>query len=222
MLVLVGFETSGMIRQRLRNAGVNAYSCDTLPADDNSKFHFQCDIWKIAEQFDWDFGIFHPPCTYLTNAAAWAFTDPPYHQKVKPGTLVGQDRRDARERALEDVTRLMKLPYPHIIENPRGYIGSMIRKADQIIQPYQFGDDASKATCLWFSKGLKHTAPTKRIKGRLVNYKGKIVERWSNQTDSGQNKLTPSKDRWKERSKTYPGIADAIVKIVLDHRDFIL
>jgi hypothetical protein len=100
----------------------------------------------------------------------------------------------------------MAAPIPRIaIENPIGCIGTRIRPADQIIQPYEYGDDASKATCLWL-KGLSLLRPTARVAGRIVDGK----ERWANQTDSGQNRLAPSADRWKLRSTTYPGIAAAM------------
>jgi hypothetical protein len=97
------------------------------------------------------------------------------------------------------------------IENPVSCISSRIRKPDQIIQPYDFGDDASKKTCLWLEGLPKLTVdPSKRLPGRMVMYGGRMVERWSNQTDSGQNRLPPSADRWKVRSKTYDGIASAM------------
>jgi hypothetical protein len=108
-------------------------------------------------------------------------------------------------------------------------MSSLWRKPDQIIQPYEFGEDASKATCLWL-KGLPLLRPTKFIEPRMVccgmvlpSEVGKYgcpncfgdntaKPRWENQTDSGQNKLTPSENRWKERARTYPGIADAIAR----------
>jgi len=210
MRVLIGYESSGTVREAFRALGHDAWSCDLQPADDGSPHHFQCSVWDVTGQ-SWDMAIFHPPCTYLTISAAWAFSDGPYHQKVKPGTLVGQARREARDAALDDVRRLMALPYPKAIENPIGAISKAIRKPDQIIQPHQFGDDASKATCLWLDS-LPALVPTCRIPGRAVEWpkgSGKTVERWSNQTDSGQNKLPPSDTRWKSRSKTYPGIAAA-------------
>ena len=83
-----------------------------------------------------------------------------------------------------------------------------VARADQIIQPYEFGEDASKATCLWL-KGLPPLRPTRRVPGRIVTRNGKKVERWGNQTDSGQNRLPPSADRWKQRARTYQGWADA-------------
>lgn len=91
------------------------------------------------------------------------------------------------------------------LENPVSIISSRIRKPDQIIQPHQFGHDASKATCLWL-KNLPKLAPTETVPPRIIDGKS----RWGNQTDSGQNKLAPSADRWKIRSTTYQGIADAM------------
>jgi hypothetical protein len=207
MRVIVGMETSGAVRQLLRSRGVDAWSVDLLPSEDDSPYHIQGDVFEVLyRDRDWTWGLFHPDCTYLTNSAAWAFKDGPYHQRVKPGTLVGAERREAREQAIAQVKQLMALPFPHAIENPIGAISTRIRRPDQIIQPYQFGDDASKATCLWL-KQLPKLVPTCYIEPRIVNGKS----RWANQTDSGQNRLSPSKDRWRERSRTYPGIADAIV-----------
>jgi hypothetical protein len=204
MRVLIGYESSGTVREAFRALGHNAWSCDLQTADDGSPYHYQCDIWEVVSQ-QWDMAIFHPSCTFLTISAAWAFTDGPYHQQVKPETLVGQARRDARDQALDDVRRLMALPYPKAIENPIGAISKAIRKPDQ------FGDDASKATCLWLDR-LPKLEPTCHVPGRIVEWpkgSGKMVERWGNQTDGGQNKLTPSASRWKDRSKTYAGIANA-------------
>ena len=110
------------------------------------------------------------------------------------------------EDALGLVRLFMDAPIERIaIENPVSVISSRIRKPDQIIQPYQFGHDASKKTCLWL-KNLPTLKPTQLVEPRMVNGR----PRWSNQTDSGQNKLPPSKDRWKLRSKTYEGIAQAM------------
>jgi len=94
------------------------------------------------------------------------------------------------------------------LENPKGCIGTRIRKSDQIIQPYEYGDDASKQTCLWLH-GLPKLVPTKYIEPRITK-DGK--KRWENQTDSGQNREGPSEDRWAIRSLTYQGIADAMAQ----------
>jgi hypothetical protein len=204
MRVLVGMEYSGRVRAAFRALGHDAWSCDYGPSEDKSPFHIQGDVFDHLGD-GWDIGIFHPTCTYLTCSAEWAYGDGPYHQKVKPGTLVGAARREARERAIEDVQRLLHSCIPcKAIENPRGVLSSRIRKPDQTIQPFEFGDDASKATCLWLEN-----LPPLIATCRVPRGSGKVVERWSNQTDSNQNKLPPSEDRWKERSRTYPGIAAA-------------
>lgn len=139
--------------------------------------------------------IAHPPCTYLCSSGLhWNSRVPERQQKT--------------EEAIEFVKELLAAPIPHIaLENPVGCLSSRLRKPDQIIQPYEFGEDASKKTCLWL-KNLPLLVPTKYVEPRIVNGK----PRWSNQTDSGQNKLPPSKDRWAKRSITYQGIADAMAK----------
>ena len=146
----------------------------------------------------WDLMIAHPPCTYLCSSGL-------HWNKRKP------ERQQKTEEALEFVKLLMNAPIQKIaIENPIGCIGTRIRKADQIIQPYQFGEDASKSTCLWL-KDLPKLKPTKLIAPRIiVGRYGFTTKRWGNQTDSGQNRLGPSEDRWKIRSATYRGIADAM------------
>lgn len=165
--------------------------------------------------------IAHPPCTYLASSGLhWNHRTPGRAEKTEAGLALVRD--------------LMAAPIERIaIENPVGCIGTRIRKADQIIQPYQFGDDASKATCLWL-KGLSPLRPTGYAQPRLVckgcgNTRpaleafghgcgacgaeaGLFVPRWANQTDSGQNRLAPSADRWKLRSTTYPGIAAAMAR----------
>lgn len=215
--VLIGYSCCPLTLEAFERAGCEAWTCDLLPSRGRADRHLQCNVWDIARD-RWDVALFHPMCTYLTGSAAWAFSDPDYdrypgvgyHQRVRPETLTGQARRDAREQALDNFRRLLALPYPKVIENPAaGFVSKAIRPADQIIQPYEYGDDASKATGLWTDR-LPKLRPTKRVQGRMVLHNGKMVERWANQTDSGQNRLSPGEDRWLERSKTYPGIADAL------------
>lgn len=190
--IIIGCEESGRIRRAFRALGHDAYSCDLEDSEDNSPYHIKGDVLKVLRD-GWDLGIFHPPCTFLTVAGL-------FRNKGNP------ERQRKTDLALEFVRKLLNAPIPRIaLENPISCISTQIRKPDQIIQPYQFGDDASKATCLWL-KNLPKLVPTKRVAGRMVNGK----ERWSNQTDSGQNRLGPSPDRAKLRSKTYPGIALAI------------
>lgn len=216
MKVLIGYSRCPITVTLLRQRGIEAYTCDLLPAE--HPWHIQADIWSVVG-FPWTWAIFHPMCTYLTCSAAWAFNDPDferypgvgYHQRVKPGTLTGAERREARREALETVRRLLAMPYPKAIENPAtSFISKAIRKPDQVIQPWQFGDDASKGTGLWLDRlPPLQVDPAKRCAGRMVCHNGKQVERWANQTDSGQNRISPSEDRWLERSETYPGIAAA-------------
>jgi len=219
MRVLIGFSRCPITVTLLRQRGVEAWTCDLREA--HHPWHIQADIWTVASQ-SWDWGIFHPMCTYLTCSAAWAFKDPDfarypgagYHQRVQPGTLTGAARREARERALADVRRILDLPYPKAIENPAtSFISKAIRPPDQVIQPYQFGDDASKGTGLWLDMLPPLVIdPDARCPGRIVTHNGRPVERWANQTDSGQNRVTPSADRWLERSATWPGIARAFTQ----------
>lgn len=230
-IVFVGMETSGTFRRAFQALGHETYSCDVLPSEDDGEEmvysadnlplgrHLVGDVFECLDNL-WatdlwpDLAIFHPSCTWLTGSAAWAFGDGPYHQKVKPGTLVGAARREARDKALDQVRRIMALPIRRkVIENPVGAISSHIRKPLQITQPYEFGDDASKKTCWWYlgkdNDDLRDmivpTDPAQRVPGRIVNG----VERWANQTDSGQNRLSPGLDRWKDRSRTYSGFPAA-------------
>ena len=184
-------EYSGAVRDAFRARGHDAMSCDLLPTDVPGP-HYQGDVFNVIGD-GWDLMIAHPPCTYLSSFGLhWN------------GRVEG--RAAKTEDALAFVRALLNAPIARIaVENPVGCIGTRIRKADQTIQPHQFGDDASKATCLWL-KGLPLLTPTAHVPGREVN--GRF--RWANQTDSGQNRLAPSADRWKLRSATFPGIAAAM------------
>lgn len=207
MRVLIGYSACQLTRLAFEQHGHDVWTCDLLPARGGSDKHLQCDVWHALRSQDWDMAVLHPMCTYLTVSAAWAYGDGPYHQKVKPGTLVGAERREARDEALYNFRHLLNLPFPVAIENPaRSFVCTAIRPPDQVIHPYQFGDDASKATGLWLTKGLPPLRPTAFVEPRWING----LPRWANQTDSGQNRLSPSDDRWLERSKTYPGIAAAV------------
>lgn len=189
--VLVACEYSGAVRDAFRAHGHDAMSCDLLPSDGPGP-HYQGDVRDIIGQ-GWDLMVAHPPCTYLSvSGMHW--------------TKRGLRDPQLTEDALAFVRLLMDAPVPRIaIENPISVISSRIRKPDQIIHPYQFGHDASKATCLWL-KGLPPLQPTQTIEPRIVNGR----RRWGNQTDSGQNRLSPSPDRWKLRSATFSGIAQAM------------
>jgi hypothetical protein len=191
--VLVACEYSGTVRDAFLKQGIYAMSCDLLPSDaTTSGDHYQGNVFDILDH-GWDLLIAHPPCTFLCSSGLH------WNKRV-------EGRQQKTEEALEFVQALMDASIQRIaIENPIGCISTRIRKPNQTIQPYQFGHDASKATCLWL-KNLPLLQPTKFIEPRVVNGKN----RWANQTDSGQNRLPPSKDRWKIRSETYSGIADAM------------
>ena len=190
--VLVACEYSGAVRDAFIRAGHYAASCDILPSESPLGDHYQCDVLDILDH-GWDLMIAHPPCTYLCASGL-------HWNKRRP------ERAQQTEDALDFVRRLLDAPIDRIaLENPIGCISTRIRKPDQTIQPHQFGHDASKATCLWL-KGLPLLTPTDQIAPRLVDGR----KRWGNQTDSGQNKLPPSADRWKIRSETYQGIAEAM------------
>lgn len=203
--VLIGCETSGRTRDAFIRAGHDAISCDLLPTDVAGP-HYQGDVRDMLGE-RWDLAIFHPTCTYLCSSGLHWNTNP------KSPRFGGQQT----EEALEFVRMLLAAKIPRIaLENPAGCIGTRIRPADQFIQPYEFGDDASKKTGLWLINLPKLVIdPAARCAGRLVEWpkgSGKMVERWANQTDSGQNKLAPSADRWKLHSETYMGIAEAFTQ----------
>jgi len=193
MKVLVACEYSGVVRDAFLRAGHYALSCDLLPCESTaSGDHYQGDVRDVLDH-GWDLMIAHPPCTYLSvSGMHW--------------TKRGLRDPKLTEDALVFVRMLMDAPIERIaIENPVSVISTRIRQPDQIIQPWQFGHDASKKTCLWL-KNLPLLRPTTIVEPRIVNGR----KRWGNQTDSGQNRLTPSADRWKIRSATYQGIADAM------------
>lgn len=203
MKVLIACESSGTVREAFRALGHEAWSADLLPADDGSQYHIQGDVLQVLAN-GWDLMVAHPPCTYLSvSGMHW--------------TTRGLRDPKLTEDALEFARALMDAPIPRIcIENPVSIISSRIRKPDQIIQPWQFGDDASKKTCLWLKNlpKLNNEDRSKWVKGRVVgeDKRGRTIVRWANQCDSGQNRLGPSDDRWKERSKTYKGIAHAMAQ----------
>lgn len=211
MRVLVACEYSGRVRDAFLSRGHEAMSCDFLPTDVEGPHHCG-DVTEVIGD-GWDLMIAHPPCTYLTIAAEWAYKDK-QTKKIKPGTLIGQARRDAREEAIRFVLALANAPIQRIaIENPVGVLSSRWREPDQFIQPYEYGEDASKKTCLWL-KNLPRLVPTRLFSPRLaLSPDGRSHSfRWGNQTDSGQNREPPSEDRWKVRSTTWQGWADAMAE----------
>lgn len=219
MRVLVACEYSGVVREAFRARGHDAYSCDILPAEDDSYFHFQADVVNVLD-LGWDLMIGHPPCTYLCNSGVSHLHLPKETQSKDEvfwdtDDLVSlhkvQERWKKLELARQFFMMLWEAHIPKIVlENPVPHKYAQLPKYDQTIQPYMFGDDASKRTCLWL-KGLpKLSIPSEDlwVPPRIVDSK----PRWSNQTDSGQNKLSPSSDRGLRRSRTYQGIANALAE----------
>lgn len=185
---LIACEYSGRVRDAFTSIGWEAWSCDLLPTDSPGN-HYMGDVRDLLGQ-RWDLMIAFPPCTYLCSSGMhW--------------TVRGKRDPKLTDDALEFVGMLLGADIQHIaLENPVGAISTRIRKPDQIIHPWQFGHPESKTTCLWL-KNLPQLNPTEICQKPASG-------RWENQTPSGQNKLGPSKDRWKERSKTYHGIARAM------------
>lgn len=186
MRILVACEESQTVMKEFRALGHSAWSCDIQPCSGgHPEWHLQCDV-RLSLREQWDMILAFPDCTHLAVSGARYFA---------------QKRADGRQQAAIDFFMMFANHVcPRIaIENPVGIMSSVWRKPDQIIQPWMFGEDASKATCLWL-KGLPLLAPTNIIR----------KERYANQTPSGQNKLGPSPDRAKLRSKTYAGIAQAM------------
>ena len=188
MKVIVGCETSGVVREAFRKAGHEAWSCDLEPSEDGSPFHYIDDIRNINFS-SFDLGIFHPPCTRLCNSGVrW---------------LEERDLWDEMEQGAELFSFCLNAPISKVaVENPvmHKYAKRCIKgyfKFSQSIQPWEFGDTDSKRTCLWL-KGLRILWPT-------------YIRSPENRTDSIFT-TSPGKNRSKIRSRTYEGIATAMVK----------
>ena len=217
--ILVACEESQAVTKAFRALGHIAYSCDILPSSGgNPEWHLQGDALWYAYNHYWDLMIAHPPCTYLAvSGSRWLYN--------KDGSK-NTERWEKQAEGLEFVRKLMDAPIEHIaIENPVSVISSQIRKPDQIIQPYHFGDEASKKTCLW-TKRLPNLVHTNVVgKGEMIewidkNGKKKRQPKWY--YEALCNAKTPE-ERRTLRSKTFQGIANAMAdqwsKYILDFQD---
>lgn len=219
--VLVACEYSGRVREAFRTQGHDAWSCDLLPAEDGSKHHIINDVFVPLRERTWDLLIAHPPCTHLAVSGAKHFA--------------AKQASGVQQQALEFVRRLLDAPVPRIaLENPVSIISSQVRRPNQVIQPWMFGHEETKTTCLWL-KNLPLLTPT-RVVGKSyscacgahwpealgpdcrhcdgrskvvlgygqksITKSGKVLPKWYN--------LPPSESRWKERSRTFQGIAFAM------------
>jgi site-specific DNA-cytosine methylase len=204
--VLIACEFSGVVRRAFRALGHDAYSCDLLPAEDKNFYHFRADVRNYlkgtpkeegwSDQLGgyswggdkWDLMIAHPPCTHLAVSGARWF----------------KDKQKEQAAALQFVQTLLDAPIPHIaLENPISIISSRIRKPDQIIQPFMFGHTERKPTCLWL-KNLPNLASTKDVYAEMMTLPKRERERI--------HYMPPGPNRWKERSRTYEGIAAAMAE----------
>ena len=191
MKILIGCEYSGVVRDAFIALGHEAISCDLLPTDSPGP-HYQCDVREVLN-LGWDLGIFHPSCTYMTNSGVcWLHKDPSRWAKLDEGAAFFRD--------------MLNAPIPHIaVENPimhryaKELIGGV--RQSQVIQPWMFGHMEQKATCLWL-KGLPLLKPTNNVKEAMMLLPKRERQRL--------HYLPPSPDRWKLRSTTYSGIANAM------------
>ena len=182
MRVLVACEYSGVVRRAFRALGHDAWSCDLLPAEDGASEHYQDNIFHVLTKTPWVWDLM--------------IAHPPCTHLSVSGARWFKDKRQEQEHALDFVRALMAAPIERIaIENPISVISSRIRKPDQIIQPWQFGHGETKATCLWL-QGLPKLTPTNIVEGR----------------EARVHRMPPGPDRWKERSRTFTGIAAAMAE----------
>lgn len=180
MKVLVACEYSGTVRDAFIAKGHDAMSCDLLPTESPGP-HYQGNLFDVID-YPWDLAIFHPPCTNLSvSGAAW------FKEKRMDG------RQQASVSFFMKIVRRSEHIKKTVIENPVCIMSSLYRNPDQIIQPWMFGHGETKATCLWL-KNLLPLVPTEFAEGR----------------EQRLHNLPPGPDRWKERSKTFQGIADAM------------
>lgn len=208
MKVLIGCEESQAVCIEFRKLGIEAYSCDIQPCSGgNPEWHYQQDIFEVIESNNWDMMIAFPPCTHLAvSGAAW------FEQKRKDGRQ--QDGIDFfLKLANVDIERIA-------IENPVGIMSNHFRKPDQVIQPYYFGDEAQKTTCIWLKNlpplyhnnmpNLFDNRVTHVGQGEMMTYiekktgKVKKMAKWYNDARSGNHGF--------KRSKTFPGIAKAMAE----------
>jgi hypothetical protein len=195
MKVLVACEFSGIVRDAFKAKGHYAMSCDLLPTE-REGLHYQGDVFDIIND-GWDMMIAHPPCTYLSYAATRSWNNP--------------GREEKRLDALDFFMKLINANIEKIcVENPVGYPNTVYRKPDQIVHPYYFGDPFMKRTCLWLKNLplLQWDKSVTKPEPLYVQVGGRNDGKKIHFTEA----LPPTKDRWKIRSTTFQGIADAMAE----------
>lgn len=212
--ILIACEESQATTKAFRKLGHEAFSCDLLPCSGgHPEWHFQCDIFEVINQ-GWDLMVAHPPCTFLTGSGVQWLSNPedktlPFEER-RPHQKYPNRRQDMLD-SVEFVKALYNADIKHIaIENPVGLLSSRWRKPDQIVQPYMFGVEATKTTCLWL-KNLPLLLPTNIVgKGeRTVFASGKSHPKWY--ADALKNAKT-KEERQTLRSKTFEGMAQAFAE----------
>jgi hypothetical protein len=192
MKVLIACEFSGIVRDAFSAKGHNVWSCDLLPTERPGQ-HLEMSVLHVLDQIPtWDMMIAHPPCTFLCRSGERWLKDNPKRQ---------QDRESAFQFVLDLwASKIKKV----VIENPIGFLSTHWMKPSQIIQPWMFGHGEVKATCLWI-RGLPLLIPTHRKDDLFCQ---------SEPTEKAQkvHRMAPGKDRWKNRSRTLPGIAAAMAE----------
>jgi len=184
--VLIGCEFSQIVTKEFRKQGHEAYSCDLLPTEGNPNHHIQDDVLKHLDD-GWDLGIFHPPCPMLTVSA---------NKWFKESLDTFHERQYERQDAIKFFMKFINCKIPKVaVENPIGIMSTVYRKPDQVLQPWMFGHGETKATCLWL-KGLQKLEPTDIVPGR----------------EQKLHLLPKTENRWKLRSMTFKGIAEAMAK----------
>lgn len=196
MRVLVACEFSGVVRDAFAARGHDAWSCDLLPTEKPGN-HIVGDVLPLLGE-GWDLMIAHPPCTYLTNAGVRHLHDHVVGRAGNRTAVYGEERWEAMREGAAFFNALKAAPIPRIaIENPipHRYARELIGKYDQLYQPWWFGEGERKGTCLWL-KGLPPLMATLVMSERVPRV----------------HMMSPGPDRWKERSRTLPGIAKAMAE----------
>lgn len=196
MRILIACEESQTVCSEFRKLGFDAYSCDLMDCSGgHPEWHLKRDVIEILDD-GWDCIIAHPPCTYLAVCGNRWMTNNP-------------ERQEERRKALEFFKAFLDCDCAHVaIENPIGVASTVFRKPDQIVQPWMFGDEVSKKTCLWL-KGLPKLVPDNIVgKGEIYHFEsGRTMPAWFADL-WGLSK----EERQKQRSKTFPGIARAMAE----------
>jgi hypothetical protein len=236
MKILIGCEESQAVCKEFRRLGHEAFSCDLQECSGgHPEWHFKMDIFKVIKKEglitqtgneifidSWDMAIFFPTCTYLTVTANGWFKDQP---KLKSGALVGAERREARKHAIKFFIDLYNCDIKRVaIENPVGIMSTEFKKPNQVIQPYFFGDQHRKSTCLWLKNlpCLYHNKAPNLFDENITHVDQGESAEWID-SKTGKTKRQPKwyamakrgkelGDRSRERSKTFPGIARAMAE----------